>query len=1450
MEAQPYNFPARSHRSRGSDATFDQMDARSSRAPSISSDRPSVLSPHGYSTLKFVHPPPGYVAVAAASQMVTDTNNAILRDRFDLRDTSPSPIGETALFSEDALALLNAFLDYILYRVLGAARGPGLARLRGAFVEVLKPRLARDAMAIAEEELRDLMSEEEEEDEESGGRRAIDDMLDDADREVPERWDLDGTFKRTRLRVMVYTRLGEMEDEDEERYLDLDNADILSGLGLVSGASAIFLTSIIEYLAERILAIAGAAAYNRVLGKRRVSTARSPAVAESAAPQPQPEMRPPRIVVEDRDLEKVALNSTLGRLYRTWRQRTRQDSSVHSSIHSPLHHSATYAHLTLPMSPASSTAEAVDGGSLARQDSNVSEHVNENLPEHEPSETEIAANIPLPEGEDDVREIEIPGLAKEITDDEDAKEDERSDAPTPISRPTRPHSFFLPMARLLGLDDDMDRPEVQRQRSSSVPALERRSLFEETDDGREEFMTPTEELFRGDNVDGQEGAAKVVAKTEEDDDGSTDEEAEDAYRITSDDEAEPVVMNIKRVSIGVPPSPPAVVDTPRHSGSIRSKKSRDTSTPDISEFPDEVAEDIAYPGPPAPASAGLGSTRTSEESPLGHARPQGLAIDSTPTLPLDDPEAIGVARTTDIPTPASASPKAEQGFSKTKQKADSIADRARMRASVSPPIPRSVPSPNENSATTAAPLATAEENSVIATASRNTDSPEFPARSAASAAGSRFTGPDAAENAIPSEGGRGARTDSPSDRPLHAPPQPGPRSQRAISSGSGSSGTTGTTLRIVTPLHVVGGEQKPAVPSRSSDRASQNPSHSQQAPTALVSSRDGTTATRSASQALRDMPSTPTGQTRNSPPNMGPATAWAPTSAPSPRNFRESPRRSADTAPSGRGSSASAGSTRPRAPSIQTAINESPQHRPASSTPSGRRSGSIHTTTTPTLHKTNGSDTSFGLLKGSLDPRQSTEARARDFDALVAGEDTVKFKLVSPAMQDIESLPPRGPTNAPAAVPPRPSSKASVGKAPVSSPSPDPSSTSSSKSRGPVPVSRPAPPSSSSSTKAGLLAREPRIQSESMRDFADFIRSTGPYGEQIVQPLVDPSALPRHSMKAARSPQPSTFSANRSTFGSTSASNSSLGLSRSQSDATATSVPTRRKPHLEARSAAVASNDGSSDLIDFIRQGPPAANGEGRHRIPRAVAPFRTTMDSDDLGQLEATGGFASPHTSMASTVNSRFSAAPSHGSAAPLLPSARSSLQSRGNPPYKSSLASSPAQSAPSPKATLAPPGGSGFPPRTRRRIKDPYAIDFSDEEEDDDDGELLINPSSKRPPPRKEESLADFLRSAEPPAGNAPSALSPRAGVPSSRGAGQGGVIPGPSREEGGRMIGMMGRSKVAAKDARAGRQSSTNELADFLRNSGPPVERKGDGGAAAKVEKKDREKTSFWKRGKLRG
>ncbi|KAF2861368.1 hypothetical protein K470DRAFT_263773 [Piedraia hortae CBS 480.64] len=246
-----------------------------------------------------VKPSPAYVASDGARQAVTSR-----REGQDIR------------FTPQALALINAFLDHVLYNFLGAAQSTQLPNLRAAVTDVLKGRLAREAIASADEELEELAD--------GGVGEAGEDGLDDEERATPRPWDLNLMWKRTRLRVMVYMRLGEVEDEEEERYVQEDELFAARQSwrfsqisGLVSWASAIFLTGVLEHIAEQTLQVAVDAAEARTRRPRRSI------VASTEPDLPQRGL----VVVQDHDVEKIALHHTLGRSWRTWRKSVRTASA-------------------------------------------------------------------------------------------------------------------------------------------------------------------------------------------------------------------------------------------------------------------------------------------------------------------------------------------------------------------------------------------------------------------------------------------------------------------------------------------------------------------------------------------------------------------------------------------------------------------------------------------------------------------------------------------------------------------------------------------------------------------------------------------------------------------------------------------------------------------------------------------------------------------------------------------------------------------------------------------------------------------------------------------------------------------------------------------------------------------------------------------------------------------
>ncbi|CAN9371419.1 unnamed protein product [Alternaria alternata] len=503
---------------------------------------------------------------------------------------------------------------------------------------------------------------------------------------------------------------------------------------------------------------------------------------------------------------------------------------------------------------------------------------------------------------------------------------------------------------------------------------------------------------------------------------------------------------------------------------------------------------------------------------------------------------------------------------------------------------------------------------------------------------------------------------------------------------------------------------------------------------------------------------------------------------------------------------------------------------------------------------------SRGLSASGLSGRMSEEDRAREFDSLVKGQDTVKFTLTPESVRTTNESPvlkktePRKSSASSASVtvyPRTDASDKSFGTANLPN-------TTAPRAKGPTTASS-HKPSPSRKVVTRPLARDPKIESESMRDFADFIRSTGPSPgqEKPIQPFVN---ISNNGQK----------SGNHST--------SSLGrkMSTSRQSGNANNTPaTRTRPNMEPRSPAGLST-GNGDLIDFIRQGPPDANHK-QPRIPKNIAPFRTTVDSDTfdtmLGDMEAWRVLMteSAYGSAASTLESKDSTA-TINSRTGLIPS-----PSVVQPAYSGG----PGQLSGSMSG-----GGDAMEgiTKTRRRIKDPYAIDLSDEDDDEDDDEdedqltalptptgnhqperqlLQQQPAQRQaaPPRQREESLMDFLNGMDPPGGASsakpqPFLLSEEtiAAARARAAAGQNGSNPSSSNLPASRngngckpvpllLWEMQGRGMGAMGGG--GSRTATSDLADFLKNSGPP-----EPVVQTRREEVPEKKKRFWQRGKSSG
>lgn len=264
------------------------------------------------------------------------------------------------------------------------------------------------------------------------------------------------------------------------------------------------------------------------------------------------------------------------------------------------------------------------------------------------------------------------------------------------------------------------------------------------------------------------------------------------------------------------------------------------------------------------------------------------------------------------------------------------------------------------------------------------------------------------------------------------------------------------------------------------------------------------------------------------------------------------------------------------------------------------------------------------------------------------------------------------------------------------------------------------------------VPRGARSHSESTRDFADFLRSTGPSGmvadAQAQQPKGPPVPAPKPLNTLPTVTRPTSGHGQKKI---TKQNPSGIGHGIQQplvngavhSKHAGSNSPKSRTPKLQAREPTVP-RDTSADLIDFIRQGP-TDRADGRLRLPQTGDPARPFRDINGL--TRGTNGRPSEDDkSRLSVASTQMSSVPSKSVHSV---NSRTGLLDSGSPTRDASHRAS--ESIDSQSGPLDDPPR---PVRKQHRNKDPYAID-TDSEDD------------AVPPPRKEESLIEFLNSVKPP-------------------------------------------------------------------------------------------------------
>ena len=558
-----------------------------SRAQSVSSDRPSTIAHSLMSPPLSVSPEAAFIAASAASQIITNDHDNHADRWYDQHGIEPS--GEPALVSSAALQLVNNFLDQLLFNFLRIAKSTSLVSLRPAVSEVLKPKLAKDAINMADEELHEYL-----------GSGDDDDML-----QMPEQgneWDLELVWKRARLRCMVYSSFGDMEEDDEDYFMEQDQLqDIGHFSEAVPPAVAIFLTSILEFMGEQALIVAGQAAYHRMRVKRDKDLKGGLRNMSDVSD---------RITVEDLDMERVALDRTLGRIWRAWKKRIRPppDHSLQRAFgkNSVRPRSHGVMHLREGSSTLISESQSPPHAKNTKEGSKITEAEEGHMDAVE--EWVLASQIPLPLGDADVDEIEVPGLASHSDgkkDDVEKQDDKQrpksllilptpvSDLPTPtMSQPvtpvvqTRKRSNSLPTPATSPYTSPPNRSKVEQQAHIQlVPE----SICEDP---------PVSIETRPEVKAGDESPGKAAADTTEEEENEADSDAtsrpgkatslptsnsaapiepgaeeSDAPPVEGEIEEfteEPEVLNISRVSVTGRVSPAASTESGSMSGRPKS----------------------------------------------------------------------------------------------------------------------------------------------------------------------------------------------------------------------------------------------------------------------------------------------------------------------------------------------------------------------------------------------------------------------------------------------------------------------------------------------------------------------------------------------------------------------------------------------------------------------------------------------------------------------------------------------------------------------------------------------------------------------------------------------------------------------------------------------------------------------------------------------------------------
>ncbi|PSK58686.1 hypothetical protein B9Z65_6701 [Elsinoe australis] len=1328
--------------------------------PSVASDSTSVVSGLAAAGsppyLTSVNPKPDYVSQDSASRVTTELYKA--QKELDSEDEEINVReSEEVEVSEGATQYVNGFLDKLLHDFLSVASSTQLHQLRTAVAKTLRKSLGQDAITFADANLEDLLTTEDDEDEQRPSTR-----------DSNTKWNLEYTWKRSRLRVMMRSEKSDFDIDDDERWVQQEG--LLSPGRRFSGnptaitlQSEIFLAGVLDYVSDSLLNLAIIPASIRMRRGSKKS--------------PQQHSNPKLLVVEESDLEKGVLNSPLDKLWRMWRKSQRPRGIVGSP-----RHGYSYSNVSSPVTargdgdgwgdgPYHGTSQDLQTPRGMPGEFIETPAVEYNQREFVPDaddhpEHVLASNIPLPQGQRDVDEIEVPGLAK----DPDEYEEELVEEP-------RRASYFPPAQKAA----EAERPTMSRKRSNSAPSPFARDFAPSNNANMSEIPSEPSAAEMAVASAPQDKNTFSLAREEK----SMENAPSDGSRLESTGK---VVVNpispeskqdsgysVGKVAAGVGAAAAAGAAAV---GAASMTRDREASSPD---------PDSDQAGSPKP-------NRRNREAAVGFGYPNGISL----------PGQTNTGDTYNHKHTSVASERSE-----------------RSEPEVPPKDAPSVRSPSEMSKLRAGSPGSETETSEI-----------MSPRDFMSSRNLQYT--------------RNARSDSLPEHPIN-------------------------------PL----GANKPAPPFRNKLQTSGFDPVRERSPVSPLSASD---------KGLAGIPESGKVQSHDQ---------------------ERVPTHRKTSAPAGRLSDDLArarGSPKIRQASLQNGDlshgDSSSVHRKESLRRIAvERNGSLVSLVDENTHK----------VRAKAPVTSSSITSADDFDSLLNGGETIKMTLSPSSVREVPSAPPSRNGSIDVSAFSKLSGSLSGGSSPkignllhkrqddeasMKSPSIGSSdkskrgrsgSEATTKSQNRRSISRPSV-RNKSKTRAGYTAREPTVQTDSTRDFADFIRSTGPDREP--QTLVP--ALTNRSSEVVDAQRQSSIGG-RSIHGTQGPTDPAPPLPQVSEN---TGIKYKRSA--APREARGSEPSGNAGLIDFIRTGP---NTGKETRPSKDIAPFRYSMDSEDMKSIVETINLdgpqhgRSPPMGEGSLGDNRASVSTmtTYNSHAPLV-SGRGgpASDSFSGPAYGSisgpgqTASSAPKSSQPKPKKTPTTTTSDGI---TRYRNKDPYAIDFSDDDDDDEDEEdtgpripqlprkplqtqqslpTTRSPQSQSQSPATSSAPFSHASPTTPPSGLAlngvsyrpplttattasstalpsttalPSISSKASSPPTPSTAGIPSASAGPNQIAGPRPVvstktasgGVIprnpNRNRAAADDGMARRkETSTRDLADFFRDSAPPGEPAAPSGKAA--------------------